>query len=1014
MSTSSEPVLFADLLRRYRQAARLTQAELAEAAGMGVRGVSDLERGVRSAPRTATVAHLADALRLGESERAAFLLAARRQRARSTPASASVHLARTPTVSSLVGRVDELAHIERLLARGSPPVLLLAGEPGIGKTRLLQEATRRALTLGWRVLSGGCTRRSGQEVFVPIVGALARYVAGRTPAQQRHELTGCAWLVRLLPELAESAVVPAPTWTLAPEQERRLMFAAVRRFLANIAGPAGTLLALDDLQWAGADALDLLSSLARSAGAPPLCVIGGYRSTEALAGSAMAETLADLARDGLVERLALTALSSRDSATLLAHLTQAAGSEWSVELIAQVAQRTGGVPYFLVSCAQGLQRAPDDSLPAEMAGAIPWNVTESIRQRVAQLPEAAQQLLRLAAVAGREMESAQLLDLVARWGWQKADILAALEATCQARLLIEADEGQMYRFAHDLVREAVMGDLSGARRADLHLQIAEAVEQLPEPARERRMAELAWRFLQAGEAARALPCALQAGDQAEAVYALAEAEQHYGTAVEVAHEIGDQAREAEALEKLAAVLRFVTRYDEALALSERTATLYHTLGDAEGEGRALSLVCWTCWMQRLDPHQLDLVIARAERFLEDLRARGLSQLVQAQLHSRLGRLLIKRGAACEDGEAAVADMQRAVALTEQGIVLAEAGRHDETLARARATQANALLELGRLEEAVRAFEAVVPLAEAPGALVPAAVALASAQYLYLCQGEFKTSHDYIERALTLVERTGDIVSTVVIWVNRGRQAFYSGDWGRARAEFERAAAMVVSMPEGDVTLPFSPAPLELGLLCLAEGDWETSAAYLAEEWERAERWQDLRTLRVAAGPVAERDLLEGRPQAARERLAWLLDRAGMQEFQAQYVLPPLAWACLEVGEEERAQTLAAKSVARAVADGQRLFLVDALRVQALIAVRQGSWRKAEAKAKKSLALCRDMRYPYAEAKALYVYGRLHSAKGEPDLARKQYEQALTICDRLGERLYRTSIDRDLRRLAHKA
>src|SRR5262249_45436364 len=123
----------------------------------------------------------------------------------------------------------------------------------------------------------------------PLVGALTRFLANRSLAQQRVDLQGCAWLVRLLPELAGTAVVPAPSWQLPPGQERRLLFGAVVRFLANVAGPAGTLLILDDLQWAGDDALDLLAALVRAPSwAPsgsvgsllPLRVVGAYRDTE--------------------------------------------------------------------------------------------------------------------------------------------------------------------------------------------------------------------------------------------------------------------------------------------------------------------------------------------------------------------------------------------------------------------------------------------------------------------------------------------------------------------------------------------------------------------------------------------------------------------------------------------------------------------------------------------------------------------------------------------------------------
>jgi predicted ATPase/DNA-binding XRE family transcriptional regulator len=425
MSTSSEPLLFADLLRRHRRAAGLTQEELAEAAGLGVRGVSDLERSLRSTPRTETVLRLAAALQLGEHERAAFLAAARRRRAHPTTRGVRPTSSGIP-VPPLVGRTRELAWIERLVAGEGSPALLLAGEPGIGKTRLLQESAARAESMGWRVLAGGCTRRSGQEAYAPIVGALVCYMAEQMPAQQRHELKGCAWLARLLPELAESAVVPSHAWTTTPEQERRLMFAAVARYLRNVSGPAGTLLVLDDLQWAGSDALYLLSSLARTTGGDhPLRVLGAYRSSEVRPGAALADTLADLARDTLVEQVALAALAPAESAALLAALTPAAACAWSEELTEQVVRRTGGVPYFLVSCAQSLKV---DSPDAGLAPPIPWNVTESIRQRVAHLSEQAQQLLRSAAVVGREAGVPLLVALAAGWGWQKAQVLSALEA----------------------------------------------------------------------------------------------------------------------------------------------------------------------------------------------------------------------------------------------------------------------------------------------------------------------------------------------------------------------------------------------------------------------------------------------------------------------------------------------------------------------------------------------------------------------------------------------------------
>jgi tetratricopeptide (TPR) repeat protein len=144
---------------------------------------------------------------------------------------------------------------------------------------------------------------------------------------------------------------------------------------------------------------------------------------------------------------------------------------------------------------------------------------------------------------------------------------------------------------------------------------------------------------------------------------------------------------------------------------------------------------------------------------------------------------------------------------------------------------------------------------------------------------------------------------------------------------------------------------------------------------------------------------EGRPEAVFDRLAPVLDRAGQQERLVTLPLALLAWANLEVGQEAEAQMLAAQSVMRARVQRYRPVLVDVLRIEALIASRQGCRLAAETAISEALALSRRMRYPYAEAKLLDVYGQLHLQNGESTHAREQFEQALAIYARLGEYLY---------------
>jgi predicted ATPase len=276
--------------------------------------------------------------------------------------------------------MGELALLERHLTGQGPPLLIIAGEPGIGKSRLLEAAITRAVGAGLRVLEGGCQQHGGGvpfgDPYAPFLAAFQHHVQSQSQQQLREELRGCAWLVRLLPELAGGPIEPLPAWTVPLAHERRLMFAAVTRFLANVAGPAGTLLLLDDLQWAGADALDLLAALVRTAATMPLRIIAAYRDTEVPAEAPLAAMLAGLTNARLVIRRPLGPLSAPEAALLLDELLS--GDAAGPAVRAQVLQRAGGVPFFLVSCAEALGQNMHDGTPE----AVPWDVVQSVRQRV--------------------------------------------------------------------------------------------------------------------------------------------------------------------------------------------------------------------------------------------------------------------------------------------------------------------------------------------------------------------------------------------------------------------------------------------------------------------------------------------------------------------------------------------------------------------------------------------------------------------------------------------------------
>ena len=1035
---SIQPLTFSQLLKRFRRAAGLTQEELAERAGLSVEGISALERGVNRIPRRDTVELLAEALNLSAHEQALFAAAAR---GRPAPEAALAH-ARTPfagtsTTLPLVGRAHELGTLEHhLVATSANGALLVAGEPGIGKTRLLQEAAGVAVGMGWRVLTGGCTRRSGQEPYSPLLETVAGFLRTRLPVQLRVDLEGCAWLVRLLPELAEQAVVPAPSWTLPPDQERRLMFAAVARFLVNVAGPTGTLLVLDDLQWASADALHLLAVLLQSSGAgasspkpPAPRLLGAYRSTEVRTQDPLGLWLSEHAALGLATHLTLGPLPPEAAVELLdrlladqdegngaGRLPRAAGSAagtttgpqtfTAADLRQQVLQRAEGVPFFLVSCAQGLltgaltvNAEPPTTAPAAQGApgqspdAIPWDVAQSIRRRVTALPDPARVLLGIAAVAGRVVRRHDLLTVALQAGRELPDgdaVLTALEAVTHAGLLIETGD-EAYAFAHDLIREVTLTDLSAARREAWHRRVGEALERHAQQS-ERRVAELAYHFARSGDWDKAITYLERAGDLAEAVQAHAESEAYYRECVERLAALSRPTDVARVWVKLGSALRAQVRYDEALAALERAGAIFAAVDERRGWLRAMAQL-GRVHVFRGTPQE---GVERLTRVALTVRDNEQSSEV-ALLYVTLAELLLFCGRHSEQAAAA-----------EHGAEIARAIRDDRLLAHAQMREVQALHLLGRFCEGMRIVEEALPSIEQSGDLTTLRLALFHGGMLHEALGALEEARRYQDRALDVARRLADATLVASTLVRCGLNAYYRGEWRQADEAFSEVRSIVHEVRYSWVS---AYAPCATGLLLLARGELDAGSDAMRQAMLEAERSRDSVVSAYAYTVLAERDLLDGRPQDAHTYLDPLLARLGEHSGLTPMLLPMFAWALSDMGRESDAECVVVLSVDQGRGEDCRLWLVDSLRVQAQLATGRRSWKAAQDAIEESLMLCRAMPYPYAEAKALYVYGQLHAVKGETEQAREKYEAAIAICERLGEGLYRPHIERALAELA---
>ena len=237
-----------------------------------------------------------------------------------------------------------------------------------------------------------------------------------------------------------------------------------------------------------------------------------------------------------------------------------------------------------------------------------------------------------------------------------------------------------------------------------------------------------------------------------------------------------------------------------------------------------------------------------------------------------------------------------------------------------------------------------------------------------------------------------------------------GDWEHARQDYEQA---VILMRQAGQPWGTADALLRLGEQLLALGQ-EAGSAYLDEAIELAQRSKDLLTLHMAQRVLAEQEILLGAPQQAYGRLKPLLEEDQQDRLGLVFLLPLLAWAQLELGEEDQAQRLLEQACAGSTGEQVRPVQAEASLVQARLAAHQERWQAAEEALEAALRLCQSMPWPYGEAKTLYVAGLISRQRGETARACAHFKAALTILQRLGERLYARVIQQALGQLpAHE-
>jgi DNA-binding SARP family transcriptional activator len=887
-----------------------------------------------------------------------------------------------PPRTVFVGRDRELAELtggldDALGGRGR--LFLVAGEPGIGKSRLADELAARARVRGARVLVGRCWEAGGAPAYWPWVQALRAHLREVDTGTLRAQLGGGgATIAQIAPELRErfpDLPEPAP---LEPEGARFRLFDATAEFLRRAAQDHPMVLVIDDLHAADAPSLLLLRFFARELHRARILVLAAYRDVDPTPAGPLVAALAELTREPVTRRLSLGGLSERE----IEEYVEATASEIaSPDLVTALSEQAEGNPLFVGETVRLL--AVEGVEPRGRARpllAIPQSVRDVIARRLAHLPEQCHRLLVLASVLGREFG----LDALARMGRIDEDeLLDLLDAAISARVLsdVPGAPGRL-RFAHVLIRDTLYEGQTSARRVRLHGLAVETLEALYGDEPGPRLAELAYHSLAGGHLDKGLRYATRAGDRSLALLAYEESARWYETALDAlaradrqdeearcrlllalgeAHsQAGDTARAKSALLEAASIARRRGLARElARAAAEYGGRIVYARASADehllpllDEGLAA--------VGDEDPQVRTWLLARLAGALRDEPSRGRREALSAEaveLAQRTGDSAALAYAL--DGRAiAIIAPDTVAEVAAVGLELREVAARigdRERVVHGHMHRFGPLLMLGQLEEAVVELDAAWSVAQElrqPAHLWD--VGAAKAMLAIAC-GRLGEGEQLAEQALALGERTEPAMTIPVYRLQRYTLCDFRGSLEAVEPAIRDLAAEHPARPVFRCVLAHCHARL-------------------GRRGEAAEALDDLAASAFSVLPFDQEWLLGVSLLA---ETIWILGEADRALTAYELLVP---WAHLNVVDQCEA------------------MMGSASRYLALLATMLERWEDAEAHFEAAVAMNARMRARPWLAHTLHDYAAMLGARAQPhdlDRARNLLADARTIYNELG-------------------
>jgi DNA-binding CsgD family transcriptional regulator/tetratricopeptide (TPR) repeat protein len=641
-------------------------------------------------------------------------------------------------MGELVGRSEELGRVLAALERaaaGSGGSLLLAGEAGIGKSRLALEALALARQRGFATLKGAAYPLQADLAYAPVLEALGPFLAGMEPARLTTLVRGLPDLGRLFAGLR----LPPPEPLGDPALERTRLFEAVSRLVERLSAEQPVALLVDDLHWADAASLELLHYVARGLGARRVLLLGAYRLDEARTHPRLRALVRSLQRLGLAEELPVSGLSPEAVAALAGALL---GGEPPPALLGLLRDRAAGTPLFVTALIRGLRDSGELFrsggawvLGSGSPAAVPPVVRDLVLARLERLEPAERALLELVAVAG-DAASSGVLGRVGGTAAEDRDLV--LRRLCESGLLTEEPTGSelVYRAGHPLIAEVAYGELPETRRRRLHAGVAAALETL-RPGDLQRLAHHYRRAAWEADPRRALDVLVAAGQRAEELHADTEAADHFAAALALAR-TDRPAMVEELLERLGRARSRAGQLEAAVAAWSEAAFGRERAGDRPAAARLRGLLALAEW----DRGRFDAAEAQLEAGFRAVEGGGADAEL-ADLHHIRVRLLVRLGDVARLEDAAVALL-----------ALAERSGMRQAMATAHLARANAAFLRGQFAAAREHGLRALAVAERAGLGALAANAHRHLSMTAANVGDYRLAREHALADLAQAEQAG--------------------------------------------------------------------------------------------------------------------------------------------------------------------------------------------------------------------------------------------------------------------